>query len=176
MTLVLRTEQETRFWRKVSVAGVSECWPWLGSTDTDGYGLVCFDYKHYQAHRVAALLVNGEPLSDKPLACHKCDNPPCCNPRHLFWGSHSDNRLDASRKGRLPKTRSKRAPIRAVGVNTRNRKLTDEEINEIWLSPEKATVISRRLAICIRTVWVIRTGRRWRELTSRLPVGPRCAL
>ncbi len=100
-------ELETRFWAKVACGEPDECWPWTGSTcPARGYGhigltLVSGKRCVKGAHRVAWILEFGHiPVGLDVL--HRCDNPPCINPRHLFLGTHGDNMRDAVAKGRLP--------------------------------------------------------------------------
>lgn len=76
------------------------CWLWTGSIDVSGYGDCWFRGKTDGAHRVAWLIFNGE-ITDGLFVLHRCDNPKCVNPEHLFLGTHSDNMRDASSKGRL---------------------------------------------------------------------------
>lgn len=94
--------QETateRFWARVDKSGGdSSCWPWLGAKDK-GYGKLGFNGKNTSAHRVAYELTYGSIL-DNLFACHKCDNPSCCNPDHLFLGTNGDNIRDMVSKGR----------------------------------------------------------------------------
>lgn len=91
-----------RFWSKVDKGGgLNACWPWLAGTDGEGYG--CFQKLEprklrTQAHRVAWELVHGAPGAMHVL--HRCDNPPCCNPEHLFLGTNLDNAADRHAKGR----------------------------------------------------------------------------
>ena len=92
---------ESRFWVKVDIRGDDECWPWLGASDQHGRGQFWMDGRKHRSPRIAWSLRNGEPFPDHLHACHTCDNPPCCNPRHIWPGTRSDNFLDASRKGRL---------------------------------------------------------------------------
>lgn len=89
----------SNYWKNV-VKGVGEddCWSWSGHSHK-GYGRVCIDYKYKQAHRVSWELHFG-PIPEGMLVCHKCDNPPCTNPKHLFIGSHLDNNDDKISKGR----------------------------------------------------------------------------
>lgn len=89
--------KEARFWAKVDKSG--ECWLWKGSLFTNGYGAIRWEGRNRRAHRVAWELVNG-PIPDGLLACHTCDVPACCNPAHLFLGTHADNMADMIRKGR----------------------------------------------------------------------------
>jgi hypothetical protein len=58
---------------------------------------------HYLMHRVAYQLYYGEDLTPEDIICHKCDNPKCVNPKHLFKGTHKDNVLDKCKKGRQAK-------------------------------------------------------------------------
>lgn len=90
---------EESFWNKVKILSPSECWPWQGYVNEDGYGTVAFRGKRYGSHRLAWILTYGEP-GEGILVLHSCDNPPCCNVRHLFSGSQTDNMQDMMRKGR----------------------------------------------------------------------------
>lgn len=105
---MLLTERQVRnLWAKIDQsAGLDECWPWRACLRGDGYGWVGMkidDRKRtFKAHRVVAHLTLGLDLNDPDqLACHHCDNPPCCNPLHLFVGSHRDNTMDGVTKGRI---------------------------------------------------------------------------
>lgn len=86
------------FWSHVDRSGgESACWPWTGSK-VSGYGCVGWNGKIRKAHRVAWEITHSEcPTGD---VLHTCDNPVCCNPNHLFLGTHADNMSDMVRKGR----------------------------------------------------------------------------
>ena len=77
------------------------CWEWLGLITANGYGQVSFKNKRYRPHRVALHLWKKFKLNSKLFACHHCDNKLCCNPEHLFAGTHSDNMQDSLAKGRF---------------------------------------------------------------------------
>ena len=92
-----------RFWSKVDRAGPDECWLWKGSRHPKGYG----EFRSPPgitkiAHRVAFILSHGG-IPSGLLICHSCDNPPCCNPKHLFAGTAKENSLDMVSKGRSPR-------------------------------------------------------------------------
>ena len=92
-----------RFWQKVNKTG--KCWEWTGCLKDGsggcGYGFFWFNGKNVRAHRFSWILSFGE-IPNELCVCHKCDNPRCVNPEHLFLGTVHDNNVDAVKKGRVP--------------------------------------------------------------------------
>jgi len=100
----------SRFWSKVDRRGSDECWPWRGGRDTSGYGVFYFrneggKSQSIKAHRWLLGHLRGKPLILKPTGledgCHRCDNPPCCNPDHLYVGTRKQNIADAVERSRI---------------------------------------------------------------------------
>lgn len=85
-----------RFWPHVDRGDNEDaCWTWTRYCDDDGYGILCIGPARYRTHRVAWSLTQG-PIPPEALVLHRCDNPPCCNPAHLFLGDHSRNQADTA--------------------------------------------------------------------------------
>lgn len=104
-----KKNDELLLWEKVEKKSTDECWPWLGQVTKSGYGRVRFNGGRYYAHRVIFWMQNpgsielAAPKIDRDTVgfiLHKCDNPICCNPNHLFVGSQLDNIRDRDRKNR----------------------------------------------------------------------------
>lgn len=99
------TSLAVRFWAKVQIGLPDACWECVSSIrnmQRGGYGSIHVGGragKRERAHRVAYMLTYG-PIPDGQLVLHSCDNPPCCNPAHLFLGDHSDNARDMAQKRR----------------------------------------------------------------------------
>lgn len=83
-----------RFWSKVSKAGPTDCWHWKANSHQRGYGVFWRDGKNVRANRVALEITKGPPPFDGAMALHSCDEPSCCNPAHLRWGTAKDNTDD----------------------------------------------------------------------------------
>lgn len=91
-----------RLERRLKPNDESNCWEFQGAKTNDGYGQIKIDGINHRAHRLAYSLYVGE-IPEGMLVCHRCDNPPCCNPDHLFLGSDADNTSDKVAKERVPK-------------------------------------------------------------------------
>jgi hypothetical protein len=91
---------DVRFWSKVAKGSPNECWGWNACLDNHGYGIFRLCGKNRLAHRMAYELASGAPPPPDLHVCHRCDNPPCVNPAHLFLGTAKVNQDDKNAKGR----------------------------------------------------------------------------
>lgn len=108
-----------RFWKKVAIGSTKECWPWLASYGYRNYGKFKMNNTYVTAHRVAYELHYG-PFDHTKFVCHTCDNPSCCNPHHLFLGTHKENMRDKVAKDR-----------QAKGECCKTSKLSKDQINDL---------------------------------------------
>lgn len=110
-----------RFWAKVAKDGKGGCWRWLAGKSPNGYGVlgagIPTPKKVILAHRFSWTLHSG-PIPPGLFVCHRCDNPECCNPAHLFLGDQAANMHDCAIKGRTNKPFGNR---NAVGRGSRRR-------------------------------------------------------
>lgn len=108
-----------RYNKKVVIGSPEKCWIWIGARvskygkSTYGSFAITRDYK-VTAHRLAWVLAFGE-IPEALYVLHKCDNPPCVNPEHLFLGTINDNNQDRTKKGRT-RTRVTNNKLDAAGV------------------------------------------------------------
>ena len=108
-----------RFWPKVEMCGPNECWKWKAGFRNKRYGSIAINRIPYCAHRVSFELTNGPiPIGMKVL--HRCDNPSCVNPAHLFLGTQRDNIKDRDSKNRQSR-----------GEMQGQSKLTNSDVREI---------------------------------------------
>lgn len=133
---------EARFWKYVDKSGGPDaCWLWTGARSEQNYGVFSIgtsveDHRNMVASRYAYEIKYG-PMKDGLFACHKCDNPPCCNPAHIFAGTADDNHKDMFAKKRNVVLRGDDAP---------NAKLTSEQVLSIRAEYAKGEVLQTQLA------------------------------
>lgn len=115
---------EERFWSKVIISLKDECWNWQAGCRTGkGYGTMNIDGKHIDSHRLSWMMANNNyNLTSTDYICHKCDNPSCVNPDHLFLGSAQLNAQDAYDKGRM------KPPLSKKGHKSSSAVLSNQEV------------------------------------------------
>lgn len=99
------------FMRLLGAPNANGCMEWQGVRRKDGYGVLFVGKRRVSAHRYSYQLHYGVTLDSLQLVCHKCDNPPCANPDHLFIGTHQDNVADMIAKGRAAWQRKVGEPL-----------------------------------------------------------------
>lgn len=150
------------------------CWNWLGGKDGKGYGVCYVPYRTY-AHRLSYELSTGK--SPKGMSvCHRCDNPNCINPDHLWLGSHAENMADMKAKGRDAKPpihsgqdhwRYKYPEKIQRGEAQANAKLTDAQVIQMrldYLAGRRQEDIATDNGISSNSVRDITLGRSWKHL------------
>ena len=151
-----------RFWAKVDQRGTEDCWPWTGSCDAKGYGSFWNRGGTTRAHRLCWDITNGPAGSRHVL--HRCDNPRCCNPRHLWLGSNQDNVDDKMSKGRHGWRLDSR-PILRGEANPRA-KLTRAavaQIREMYeLGGPSQRALARRFGVSQRCILFVLRGETWK--------------
>jgi len=105
-TWTITESVKSRFASRVTPSDPASCWEWSGSRNADGYGYLRVGSQRdgtrsrVLAHRLAWMLAHGGAIPGGLFVLHRCDNPPCCNPAHLFLGTNADNVADMLAKGR----------------------------------------------------------------------------
>ncbi len=165
-----RVPHFTRFWRFVERRGPDECWPWKGAhNNRSGHGQFTWNglgglgSRLIGAHRAAWMFTHGPIGNRKVHVCHSCDNPPCCNPAHLFLGSQRDNMHDASVKGRV------RIPAPRRGAANNKAKLSDGAVREIrrrYAGGETLSSLARWYGMARSSVRRIVRGDGWAHVSA----------
>lgn len=154
---------EKRFWKKVNKDGqvpvhvpeLGPCWVWICSVDELWYGFfrVSNHESMRKAHRASWIMAHGDPGT--LLVLHKCDNPSCVRPDHLFLGTNQDNCDDKFRKGREGNLFGSSAP---------HAKLTEEQVRFIRSSTDRPCALARRFNVGNSTIWNVLRRNSWKRI------------
>ena len=163
-----------RFWRFFEKRE-NGCWEWKNWLNNRGYGVFCVERKNQYAHRYSWELHNGK-IPEGKFVCHKCDNPKCVNPDHLFLGVAKIDVRDCISKGRFKYhdlSQYKNDPGRISrlkrGEENSSSKLTEEQVREIKTSPRKGWMrsqLAERFGVRKGTVTNIQLGYGWKHLNN----------
>jgi hypothetical protein len=129
-----------------------DCWKWLAHKNNKGYGAQRVHGKNWLAHRLGVWLLGVDP--GKLSVCHKCDNPECVRPSHMFLGTQKDNIQDMVRKGR------QNHPDRR-GVAHPGAKLTEADVCAIRATSDSISTLAQRFGVRKQTISSIKKGRLW---------------
>lgn len=136
------------------------CWEWSGAPSPDGYGHFWDGESVKPAHRVSYRQYIG-PLVPGLVICHRCDNPKCVNPEHLFQGTHADNVADREAKGR--------GWIKKGKLHHRlMAKLSEAEVINIFKSKQPSRLLMLQYNISQVQIDRIKTKKRWSHITMNL--------
>lgn len=170
----LTNKELERFWAKVDQSGGPDaCWPWTASTQgTSNYGAVMIRREginpKYFAHRIALSIALGRAIEPEEEACHNCpdgDNVLCCNPAHLWVGTHQENIADRDAKGR----HYRGGPYKARSGEEHGRaKLTEEKVRTIRALYQDKSATLRELArehgVTDMTIHAVVNRRTWKDV------------
>jgi len=154
---------EEKFWEKVNIRN-NGCWEWLAQKDKDGYGTFMLSsnkgQKRTRAHRYSWVLHFGDVPKEK-FVLHKCDNPPCINPNHLFLGTAKDNTQDMVKKHRYGYNN-------IGGENHPNAKLNNQkvkQIKELWNSKQYTQIeLGRMFDVGNKQINLIINNKAWKNV------------
>lgn len=146
-----------RFWSGVKIGAADDCWPWTRTRTPQGYGAFKHQGQGYRSHRFAWILTYGAIPEDLQV-CHHCDNPPCCNPKHLFLGTQVDNMADMERKGRA---------VRHPGSINGSSKLTEPQVAEILEAAGSQQSIADRYGVSQGLISQIKRGVAWKHFQAQ---------
>lgn len=140
------------FQAKIKQGSRDDCWEWIASTVNGGYGQFRINGIYYLSHRVAYMLHYLEDPGDK-CVCHTCDNPPCCNPHHLWLGTGHDNHYDKAVKRRS-----------CYGIKNASAKLTEKDVLNIRKSISLNVTLADEYHVTASCIGLIRRRKTWRHL------------
>lgn len=161
MSLIRKKPKAVKFsWSRVERRNPQECWPWIGVVDRWGYGACQHEGRHVNASRAAFMVANGG-VPQGLVVCHRCDNPRCCNPAHLFAATQAENLADCRAKGRARHQFNPETHPRYTA------KLTDQQVRNArarFADGESQSSIARDFGVDSKTISMLVRERSYRHV------------
>ncbi|MBX3583571.1 MAG: HNH endonuclease [Rhizobiaceae bacterium] len=153
------TKLEERFWAKVAKG--EGCWLWTGSVNRQGYGAIRVGKRMRKATHVSILLDTGSWPAQGLIACHKCDNPSCVRPDHLYAGTYKDNARDRDVQGRFVRPPRCSAARQVRGERQHLAKLTPDKVRMIRSGAGTPEHLAAKFGVAKRTIYQVLAGKTW---------------
>ena len=158
-----KTAPEIRFWKKVQIGTPEQCWNWIGNKNPKGYGIFTPHPKrgrgevHCIAHRLAWEYTFKEQVPVGKECCHSCDNRACCNPSHLWIGTHKENMEDMAKKKRCNSSH---------GEHHYLAKLTDDAVRFIRAERGRFSLnqLARMFGVSQKLILVVVQRKAWKHV------------
>jgi hypothetical protein len=145
-----------RLSKQIAVGAQDDCWPWRAARNNKGYGVIRLGGsgggRLILAHR-AAFEIEFGPIPAGADVLHVCDNPACCNPRHLSTGDHAKNMMEMAERGRS-----------AIGRRNAFAKLSDEAVSAIRRDPRSSSQLASVYGVAPQTIRKARSRNTWRHV------------
>lgn len=154
---MLKSVKDRLFEKIDQSGGPDSCWPWMKGRGVHGYGYMYANGKTRKAHALVLEVVTEEKANGR-LALHKCDNPPCCNPRHLYWGTPQQNVRDRDKRGRQVALKGESHGCSRLThdqvLEIRNRHIPRDPVNG-------GSALGREFGVHTSTIHLIVKGKHW---------------
>ena len=157
MSIVNADAKSLEFENRFVIDPLTNCWNWIGPKHRQGYGY----HKQMMAHRYSYKYYKDD-FNPTMCVCHKCDNPSCVNPDHLFLGTHKDNMQDMVKKNRCNKP---------IGDKHHNSKVNPDIVRHIRKKEMQQRAYAKLYGLCQRTVAEIQKKLTWKHVADQPEIG-----
>ena len=161
------SDLRNRLLASIDIDKETNCWNWIAATSAKGYGQIRLLSRAYYTHRISYELEHGD-IPEGMCVCHRCDNPACVNPEHLFLGTNADNMADKIAKGR-------ESPVPGIrGIDHYRAKLSEDDVIAIRSAPKSVShrELASKYGNSIANISWIRNGKGWKHVIGKVSGEP----
>lgn len=164
----LNKKDIARFWSRVKVGNDNSCWYWDNPTHLFGYGWFRVNGRNHLSHRIAKIIWDDGLEMDNKFVLHNCNNPACCNPYHLRWGTQKENIEDSIKAGtKTDPPRNRNKPPVMKGEDNHISKMTNKSVKSLRRDRSKGISykkLSEKYQISVSTVAQIVNFKTWKNI------------